>query len=210
MHLCCFCGQSCPLFRVSEMEKDFFLKGGLDLPLDHFLVCLYRTLGVCPHCRFRPAWMGHWSYKKDTWAHLAPSQVQTKRGDLKGYPSPWPNPAWTQVGLKTSLEKRAHVLWLQVEQTDDPKEIKADEVLLSVQGNTSSEPWGFNVGETEEGHEPRDEGLGEDPLQRLCVILPVCCDPRSIVNILPDAATWSPLGCRTQMSWGEGQAQPLY
>lgn len=141
MHLCCFCGQSCPLFRVSEMEKGFFLKWGLDLPLAHFLMCLYRTLGVCPHCRFRPAWMGHWSYKKDTWAHLAPSQGHTKRGDLKRYPSPWPNPAWTQVGLKTGLEKHAHVLWLQVEQTDDPKEIKADEVLFRVQGNTSSEPW---------------------------------------------------------------------
>lgn len=48
-----------------------------------------------------------------------------------------------RVGLKTGLEKRAHVLWGQVEQTDDPKEIKADEVLLRVQGEMSSEPWGL-------------------------------------------------------------------
>lgn len=62
---------------------------------------------------------------------------------MKGHHSPWPNPALTRVGLKTGLEKRAHVLWGQVEQTDDPKEIKADEVLLRVQGEMSSEPWGL-------------------------------------------------------------------
>ena len=145
MHLCIssktmlFCGQSCPLLRVSVVEKGFFLEGELGLPV----LCVFTELWACPHHRFKPVWMGHWSYRKDTQAHLAPSQVQTKRRDLKGHHSPWPNPALTRVGLKTGLEKRAHVLWGQVEQTDDPKEIKADEVLLRVQGEMSSEPWGL-------------------------------------------------------------------
>lgn len=47
---------------------------------------------------------------------------------------------------------------------------------------------------------PGMRGLGEDLLQQLCVTLPIFSDPRSIVNILLDAATWSLLGCRTQMS----------
>lgn len=128
MHLCIFL-QDHAVFvnRVSVMEKGFFLKGGLGLPV----LCVFTELWVRPHRRFRPVWIGHWSYGKDTQAHLAPHH------------SPWPNPALTRVGLKTGLEKRAHVLWGQVEGTNDPKEIKVDEVLLRVQGEMSSEPWGL-------------------------------------------------------------------
>ena len=67
-------------------------------------------------------------------------------------------------------------------------------------------PWNVEKGEGSVGSE---EGAGRRPSLALCVILPIFCDPRSIDNILLDAATWSLLGCRTHMSQGEGQAQPL-
>ena len=96
LRCCYFCGQSCLFCRVLVMEKCFFPKWGLSLPLAYFLLRPYRAVG-----EFSAVLGGVVGVLRATGRNAGPSSPSGQEERLKRTPAPLgPAQPRLQVGFK--------------------------------------------------------------------------------------------------------------